>query len=160
MKQDFLVQYELCEGKCRLNESVCNSKQKWNHGKCCCQSKEVDDWGSCKSDVWNPSMYECQCNKGCKFNKFLKTKNCSCEKRLFGKLVLTCEVEILNTTETSLDDKKVTSEKTPKKTIALFIALFIGNYKLVIISCHFCQLLLLLDKISIKTKTFITISQH
>ena len=30
----FLVQRESCECKCGLNESVCNSKQKWNHDKC------------------------------------------------------------------------------------------------------------------------------
>ena len=26
-----LVQHESCECKCRSNESVCNSKQQWNH---------------------------------------------------------------------------------------------------------------------------------
>ena len=36
----------------------------------------------------------------------MNQKNCSCEKRLIGKLVLACEGEISNTTETSLDDKK------------------------------------------------------
>ena len=33
----FLDQHELCECKYRLNESICNSKQKWNHGKCWCE---------------------------------------------------------------------------------------------------------------------------
>ena len=37
----------------------------------------------------------------------LDIKNCSLEKRLTGKLVLECEDEILNTTETVLKDKKV-----------------------------------------------------
>ena len=37
----------------------------------------------------------------------MNQKNCSCEKRLIGKLVLECEDEILNTTETLLNDKKV-----------------------------------------------------
>ena len=26
----FFVQHEMCECKCGLNASVCNSKQKWN----------------------------------------------------------------------------------------------------------------------------------
>ena len=39
--------------------------------------------------------------------EYLNTKNCSCKERLIGKLVLDCEDEILNTTETLLDDKKV-----------------------------------------------------
>ena len=30
----FLVQYKSCECKCILNESVCNSKEKWNHDEC------------------------------------------------------------------------------------------------------------------------------
>ena len=42
---------------------------------------------------------------------YVDTKNCSCEKHLFVKLVSPCEGKILNTTETSSDDKKVTSAK-------------------------------------------------
>ena len=34
-------------------------------------------------------------------------KNCSCEKGLLYKLLLICQDEILNTTETSLDNKLV-----------------------------------------------------
>ena len=34
-------------------------------------------------------------------------KNCSCKKRLFGKLALAYEDELLNLTETSFVDKKV-----------------------------------------------------
>ena len=30
----FLVQYESCECNGGINESVCNSKQKWNHNDC------------------------------------------------------------------------------------------------------------------------------
>ena len=38
-------------------------------------------------------------------------KNCSCEKRLIGKLVLGCEDKILTTTKTSPYNKRVTCEK-------------------------------------------------
>ena len=31
-----------------LNESVCNSKEKWNHDECQCECKESDDKGSCE----------------------------------------------------------------------------------------------------------------
>ena len=44
----FLIQHESFECKCRLNESACNSKQKWNHDKCWCDCKELDDWSYCK----------------------------------------------------------------------------------------------------------------
>ena len=30
----FLVKHESCECKYRLNENLCDSKQKWNHDKC------------------------------------------------------------------------------------------------------------------------------
>ena len=47
----------------------------------------------------------------CEFGKYLDIKNCSQEISLFGKLVLPFEDEILNITETSLPDKKVTHKK-------------------------------------------------
>ena len=43
--------------------------------------------------------------------KLINIKNYSCEKRLAGKLVLECQDEILNTTETILYDKKVACSK-------------------------------------------------
>ena len=49
-----------------------------------------------------------ECNKACKSDEYLDTESCSCKKHLIDKLVLACEVEILNRTETSLIDEKVT----------------------------------------------------
>ena len=60
----FLVQHESCEYKCGLNESVCNSKQKFNPDECRCKCKELDNWDSCKDDcMWNPGTCDCECNK-------------------------------------------------------------------------------------------------
>ena len=71
-----------------------------------CECKELDDLGFCDKDcMWNPSTCNCKCNKACKVDEYLDTKNCSCKKRLIGKLVLVREDELLNTTETSPDDK-------------------------------------------------------
>ena len=42
----------------------------------------------------NPSACDCECNKACKFGEYSDIKNCSYEKRLFGKLVLACEDEV------------------------------------------------------------------
>ena len=39
--------------------------------------------------------YNCGCNKACKIGEYLDIKNCSCKKRLFGKLVLVCEDKTL-----------------------------------------------------------------
>ena len=47
-KLRFSVRHELSECKCGLNESVYNSKQKWNHNECRCECKEFNDWNSCK----------------------------------------------------------------------------------------------------------------
>ena len=105
-----LVQHDSI--KCQFNESVCNSKQKWNHAECRCECKELDNWGSCKDDyMCNPNTYDCEYNKACKINEYLDIRNCSYEKRLFGKLVLAWEDEILNATETSSSDEKVTCIK-------------------------------------------------
>ena len=78
-------------------------------------------------------------------DKYLDIKNCSCEKSLIDKLVLACEDEILNATENSLDDKKITCKKNTR---------FIHTISLVI-AC-----LLLLHRILEKTKRFITILNH
>ena len=80
----FLVHHESCECKCRLNENVCNSKQKWNDDKCRCECNKVDDWGFCKKDcIWNTSAHDCDYNKAKKkkkkIDKYLSTKSCSCE---------------------------------------------------------------------------------
>ena len=56
----------------------------------------------------NPSTCDCQCNNACKIDEHLDSEKCSCKKCLIGELVLECEDEILNTTETWLDNKNVT----------------------------------------------------
>ena len=50
MKQDFQfnMNRECVRLSMVLNESVCNSKQKWNHDECWCECKELDDWGFVK----------------------------------------------------------------------------------------------------------------
>ena len=61
--------------------------------------------------MWNLSTCNSECNKAFKIDEYLNIKNCSCEKRLIGKLVLGCEDKILNTTKTSPYNKRVTCEK-------------------------------------------------
>ena len=57
--------------------------------------------------MWNLNTCDCECNKACKIDEYLDIKNCLCRTPLISKLVLKCENEILNTTETLLDDEKV-----------------------------------------------------
>ena len=66
--------------------------------------------------IWHVKLMNILDTKNCFFEKrlmmnILDTKNCSFEKRLIGKLLLKCEDEMLNTTETSLYDKKKPCEK-------------------------------------------------
>ena len=95
--------------KCGLIESVCNTLQKYNHDEFQCDCKELNGWGSCIDDyIWNSSTGNFECSSACKIDGYLDMfrKNYSCEKRLFDKLVLMCEDEVLNATET-LPGKKV-----------------------------------------------------
>ena len=59
-----LVQHKSYVCKCRLNKSVCNSKQKWNHDEYRCECKKFNDWSSFKDNyMWNPCTCDCECNK-------------------------------------------------------------------------------------------------
>ena len=64
--------HETCKCKCRLNKSVCNTKQRWNENKCRCKCKELIDKGVCDTGfIWNPSNCECECDKSCDIGKYL-----------------------------------------------------------------------------------------
>ena len=92
--------HEICECQCRLNSSVCNSKQCWDKGKCRCECKEFVDKGICdKGSIWNPSNFKCRCDKSCDVGEYLEQGTCRCRKKLVGKFVKECtenvEEEIL-----------------------------------------------------------------
>ena len=57
--------HETCKCKCRLDANVCNNKQ-LNNDKCRCD----------KGFIWNPSNYECECDKLCNVGEYLDYKNC------------------------------------------------------------------------------------
>ena len=68
----FFVQHESCKCKCRFNESVCNSKQKWNPNECWYKCKELDDWGSYERGyMGNLGTCNCESNKKCKVDEYL-----------------------------------------------------------------------------------------
>ena len=59
----FIKWHETCKCICRLDGTICNSKQRWNENKCMC---ELIDKGTChKGFIWNPSNCECECDKNC-----------------------------------------------------------------------------------------------
>ena len=85
--------------------------------------------------MWNPRTYYCECSSACKIDEYLEIKNCSCEEQLIPKLVLEPEDEILNTTQSLLDNKKVARQKSN---------CFINAVSLIVI----CTLLLAVASIS------------
>ena len=81
--------HENCKCVCKLNSSVCNSKQIWNDDTCRCDCNE-DFAGiiSCaKGYMWNPSTCKCQCDKWCKSGQYLDHKNCVCKNKLIGRVI-------------------------------------------------------------------------
>ena len=90
--------------------------------------------------MWKPKTCDSESNKACKIDEYLDVKNYYCEKCLIGKLVLDCESEILNTTETLLNDKKVAQAKRNClfSTISLVI-IFLLLLVVTCVSCYFRQ---------------------
>ena len=87
--------YETCKCKCRIDEGVCNNKQRWNDDKFRCECKELIDKGlSDKGFIWNPRNCECECDKSCDVGEYLDYENCKCRKKLVDKLVEDCTENI------------------------------------------------------------------
>ena len=113
--------HDSCKCVCRLNLSVCNSKQIWNSDTCKCDCNE-DFAGimTCnKGYMWNRSTCECQCDMWCKSDQYLDHKNCICKNKLVGRIIAEC-TSIIN--ETMINNK----DNTPNdNTITnIFIGLF------------------------------------
>ena len=119
--------HESCKCVCRLNSSVCNSKQICNSDTCRCDCNE-DFAGiiNCtKGYMWNPSTCECQCDKWCKTGQYLDHKNCVCKNKLIGRLIEEC-TSIIN--ETMINNKDSSNNNTLRNvSIGLFsVAVLIG----------------------------------
>ena len=96
--------HESCKCVCRLNSSLCNSKQIWNSDTCRCDFNE-DFAGiiSCdKGYMWNLSTCKCQCNMWCKSGQYLDHKNCVCKNKLVGRVIEEC-TGVIN--ETMMNNK-------------------------------------------------------
>ena len=113
--------HESCTCICRLNSSVCNSKQIWNSDTCKCDCNE-DFAGiiNCiKGYTWNPSTCECQCDMWCKPGQYLDHKNCVCKNKLVGRIIGECTSVINETMMNNRDN--ITNDNT---TTYIFIGLF------------------------------------
>ena len=91
--------HESCKCVCRLNSSVCNSKQTC---RCDCNEDFASIIDCNKGYTWNPNTCECQCDKWCKTGQYLDHKNCVCKNKLIGRLIEEC-TSIIN--ETMINNK-------------------------------------------------------
>ena len=99
--------HESCKCVCRLNSSVCNSKQIWNSDTCRCDCNE-DFAGiiSCdKGYMPNPSTCKCQCDMWCKPGQYLDHKNCVCKNKLVGSIIAECTSVISETMMNNRDNE-------------------------------------------------------
>ena len=107
---------------CKLNSSVCNSKQIWNSDTCRCDCNE-DFAGIINCDkgyTLNPSTCECQCDMWCKPGQYLDHKNCVCKYKLIGRVTEEC-TNVIN--ETMMNNKdNIDNDNTIQN---VFIGLFI-----------------------------------
>ena len=74
-----------------------------------------------KKFIWNPSSWECECDKSCDFGEYLDYENCKCRKKSVDKLIEECTENI---NEIKI---KIASENEHKNTCSscmLYIVLF------------------------------------
>ena len=120
--------HESCKCVCRLNSSVCNSKQVWNSDTCRCADNEdfVGIINCTKGYMWNPSTCACECDIWCKLGQYLDHKNCVCKNKLFGRIIGEC-TSIINETMMNNRDNKDNDNTIANIFIGLFsVVIFIG----------------------------------
>ena len=117
--------HESCKCVCRLNSSVCNSKQISNSDTCRCDCNEdfIGIMTCNKGYMWNSS----QCDMWCKPGQYLDHKNCICKNELIGRVIAEC-TSIIN--ETMINNKKNIDNNT---TIIFIILLSVLSF--IVITC-------------------------
>ena len=125
--------HKTCKCICRLNEIICNNKQRWNKDKCRCESKELIDKGVCdKGFIFNSSNCKCKCYKLCNTSQYLDYSDCKCKKKIIDLIVEECieydnddQTKIVNITFTETDNKTKIFNKTVKNSCKVYIVLTI-----------------------------------
>ena len=123
--------HETCKFICRLNEVVCNNKQRWNEDKCRRECKELVEKGVCdKGFIWNPSNCECECDKSCNISQYLDYSDCKCKKKLIDPLIEECTE---NDNETKLVNTTVENENSSCKVYIVVMTVVFTIFTLIII---------------------------
>ena len=123
--------HESCKCVCRLNSSVCNSKQIWNNDTCRCDCNE-DFAGLINCDkgyTMNPSTCACECDMWCKPGQCLDYKNRVCKNKLIGRVITEC-TSVIN--ETMINNKdNIANDNT-------ITNIFIGLFSVVMFAVIVC----------------------
>ena len=86
--------HKKCKCICRLDQIICNNKQKWNKDKCRCDCKKLIDKRVCdKGFIFNASNCECECDKSCNIGQCLDYSDCKCKKN-FTMILLILKILI------------------------------------------------------------------
>ena len=117
-----MVQCKSCKFVCKLNSSVCNSKQIRNSDTC----YFAGIINCTKEYMWNPSTCAFECDMWCKPGQYLDHKNCVCKNKLIGRVIGECTYVINETIMNNRDN--IDSDNTITYIfIGLFsVLLFIG----------------------------------
>ena len=116
-----VIWHESCKCVCRLNSSVCKSKQIWKSDTCKCNCNE-DFAGIMNCDkgyMWNPSTCACECDMWSKPGQYLDYKKRVCENKLVGRVISEC-TSLIN--ETMINNRKNIDNN--DTTTNIFIGLF------------------------------------
>ena len=143
--------HEGCKCACRLNSSVCNSKQIWNSDTCRCDCNEdfAGIINCAKGCTWYPSTCECQCEMWCKPGQYLVHKNCVCKNKLIGRVTEEC-TSIINETMMNNDNDNDNNTTWFNSINYVFIGLFLIT--LIICFCVFAYFKWLKGKKLFKNK--------
>ena len=144
--------HKSCKCVCRLNSSVCNSKQIWNSDTCRCNCNE-DFAGiiSCdKGYMRNPSTCKCQCGMWCKPGQYLDHKDCVCKNKLVGRIIAEC-TSVINETMMNNRDNEDNDNTITNIFIGLFsVLLYVG----IVCFCVFAYFKLVKGKKLFKKKIY------
>ena len=138
--------HETCKFICRLNEVICNNKQKRNEDKFRRECNELVDIGVCdKGFIWNPSNCDCECDKSCNISQYLDYSDCKCKKKLIDPLIEECTE---NDDETKLVNTTVENENSSCKVYIVVMTVVFTIFTIIIIYFFYYNWSLIKNNIS------------
>ena len=150
-----ILLHESCKCVCRLNSSVCNSKQIWKSDTCRCDcNKDFAGIISCdKGYTWNPSACACECDMWCKPGQYLDYKKFVCKNKLIGRIIAEC-TSVINETVRNNNDNITNDNITNDNTITnIFIGLLsVALFPVIVCFCVFTYFKWFKGKKSFKNK--------